>query len=78
MAFVFGLFIYCECERCFTSALATSTSGCRLSISSRALVPPFLTPMIIAPGSRCWVLLGEEEEEDDGDEEEGDEDDDGE
>lgn len=57
---------------CFTSALATSTSGCRLSISSRALVPPFLTPIIIAPGSRCWVLLwaGEEEEGDEEEEEE--------
>ena len=51
--------------RCFTSAFATSTSGCRLSISSRALVPPFRTPMIMAPGSRCRVALWEEEEEDD-------------
>lgn len=37
-------------------------------------MPPFLTPIIIAPGSRCWVLLcmeeEDEEEEDDDDGEE--------
>lgn len=34
-------------------------------------MPPFLTPMMIAPGCRCWVALLEEEEG--GEEEEGDE-----
>lgn len=56
-----------------TSAFATSTSGCKLSISSRALVPPFRTPIIIAPGSRCWVALYVEEEEEEEDEEESEE-----